>query len=282
MRNVPLPQGVKAVWDLSKAHHETTPTRERICINGLWRGQPVDEVGRPVPADNWGYYKVPAPWSANSQTLYPHPAWKGKNLRQPDVAWYQREISIPDAWQGRRIAVYAEYLNSCAAVYLDGKKVGDMYFPSGEVDITSACRGSSARPSGTRSSSATGRFSSTTRVGPADVMNRDPKEIELVSGGATVVGDGVLAVGQDANVVFCQLAPGECDYQKYYNQKRTFRRLSCLVARVLGNMGVDEPTPMLRRFSSPVRAAASESRWLAGFYLDKPEEFDDPYRYFQW
>ena len=25
-------------------------------------------------------------------------------------------------------------------MYLDGKKLGDMYFPSGEVDLTSACR----------------------------------------------------------------------------------------------------------------------------------------------
>ena len=38
---VPLPESVKAVWDLGKAYHETTPTRERICINGLWRWQPA-------------------------------------------------------------------------------------------------------------------------------------------------------------------------------------------------------------------------------------------------
>ncbi len=119
-------------------------------------------------------------------------------------------------------------------------------------------------------------------VGPADTMNRDPREIELISSGATPVGNGVLAVAADANVVFCQLAPWEFNYQKYYNQKRTFRRVSCLLARILGNMGVDEPTPMLERFSRPVAAAAAENRWLTGFYLDQPSEFDDPYRYFQW
>ena len=37
----PLPRGVKAVWNLDKAYRETTPTRERICINGLWRWQPA-------------------------------------------------------------------------------------------------------------------------------------------------------------------------------------------------------------------------------------------------
>jgi hypothetical protein len=135
-----LPTGVKAVWDMGKAFRQTTPTSERISINGLWRWQPAEELGDTVPADNWGYYKVPAPWSSNSQTLYPHPTWKGKNLKESTVAWYQRETSVPEAWQGRRVVVYAECVNSYAAVYLDGKKVGDLYFPAGEVDITAACR----------------------------------------------------------------------------------------------------------------------------------------------
>jgi beta-galactosidase len=97
-------------------------------------------VSETVPADHWGYYKVPAPWAANCQTLYPHPAWKGKSLSAVGVAWYQREIVIPEAWRGRRIAVYIEYLNSYAAVFLDGAKVGNIYFPAGEVDLTTACR----------------------------------------------------------------------------------------------------------------------------------------------
>jgi len=42
-------------------------------------------------------------------------------------------------------------------------------------------------------------------VGPADVHNRAPRELALVSDGAKIVGNGVLA--QAGNVVFCQLAP---------------------------------------------------------------------------
>ena len=34
----------------------------------------------------------------------------------------------------------AEYLNSYAAVYVDGKQAGEIRFPGGEVDLTSACR----------------------------------------------------------------------------------------------------------------------------------------------
>ena len=115
-------------------------------------------------------------------------------------------------------------------------------------------------------------------VGPADVFNRDPRQIELLSGGPVVLGDGVLACAPDANVVFSQLAPWTFD-QSRFNQKRTFRRTAYLVARVLGNMGVGGSTPLLARFSSP---AGTPEPWLDSFYLDKPQEFDDPYRYFGW
>jgi len=56
--------------------------------------------------------------------------------------------------------------------------------------------------------------------------------LPLVSGRATAVGDGVLAKAEDANVVFCQLAPwqlhnpcdncqqSECTPACHYYEKR--------------------------------------------------------------
>jgi hypothetical protein len=119
-------------------------------------------------------------------------------------------------------------------------------------------------------------------IGPADVHNRDPRELPLVASGASVLGDGVLAQAEDGRVVFCQLAPWQFDAQQPMNVKRTFRRTAFLLSRLLGNMGVDEPTPVLARFHSPVDANGAEKRWLEGLYLDTPEEWDDPYRFFRW
>ncbi len=45
-----LPPGVEVVWDLRDAWRRVTPTRERICVNGLWRWQPADGVSDTVPA----------------------------------------------------------------------------------------------------------------------------------------------------------------------------------------------------------------------------------------
>jgi beta-galactosidase len=144
---VTLPDGVKAVWDPAKAYRETTPSRERLCINGLWRWQPVAEAGDAVPTGNWGYFKVPGPWPGitdymqnDYQTPYTHPAWRDTRLDGVKVAWYQREITVPASWAGRRISVQAEYVNSFATFYLDGQKAGEIRFPAGEVDLTALVR----------------------------------------------------------------------------------------------------------------------------------------------
>ena len=120
-------------------------------------------------------------------------------------------------------------------------------------------------------------------IGPADVHNRDPQEFPLIESGATIVGDGVLASIDGVNVVLCQIVPWKFDYSnERHNVKQTFRRASYLLTRLLGNMGVEAATPVLARFSSPVDATKAEKRWATGLYLDQPEEWDDPYRFFRW
>ena len=184
---VTLPDGVKAVWDFDKAYKQTTPTREKICINGLWQWQPAMEAAGSKrqeaanasgdtssaaafllpPAASWGYFKVPGSipmpgfhhyMQKDSQQVYPHPSWQNVQLRDVTRMWYQREIEIPQNWNNRRIVLKADYVNSRAVVYLgDGRqqtadgsreragdvsppvRVGEILYPSGEVDLTAHC-----------------------------------------------------------------------------------------------------------------------------------------------
>jgi hypothetical protein len=123
-------------------------------------------------------------------------------------------------------------------------------------------------------------------VGPADVHNRDPRDLPLVSGRAKTLGDGVLAQTANGQIVFCQLAPWSFRTQQsgQQNLRKTFRKSAFLVTRLLANLGVRGQTPILSRFSTPVSAGsdASQGRWLSGLYLDKPQDWDFPYRYFRW
>ena len=144
---VPLPPTVQAVWDLDKAYHETTPTRERICLNGLWMWQPAESLASVPPIDQWGYLKVPGCWPGISdymqkdcQTVFAHPSWLKLPLADVTAAWYQRRISIPTGWAGRRITISLQYLSSYAAVYLDGKFMGEIRFPAGDLDLSAVCR----------------------------------------------------------------------------------------------------------------------------------------------
>jgi hypothetical protein len=145
--NAHLPKGVKAVWDLEKAYSEKTPTRGRVCLNGLWLWQPANNGADAVPTSRWGYFKVPGSWPGitdymqkDCQTVYAHSSWKNEKFGDITAAWYQREITIPMEWVNRRITVYTEYLNSFAIVYINGMKAGEIRFPWGEADLTSVCR----------------------------------------------------------------------------------------------------------------------------------------------
>ncbi len=142
-----LPPGVKAVWDLAAAEREATATRERVCLNGLWRWQPAPREGSEVPGENWGFFKVPGSWPGitdymqkDSQTLFQHAAWKEQNPARVRAAWYQREFTVPESWTGRRIALELEYVNSLVTVYVDRQRVGEIRFPGGELDLGGACR----------------------------------------------------------------------------------------------------------------------------------------------
>jgi beta-galactosidase len=133
------------VWDLATAHREATPTRERVCINGIWRWQPGSTTAVTIPSDGWGHFRVPDSWPggkqrfAGPQLYYPNPRWKELDVSGVTAAWHQREITIPPGWTGRRVALYVEYLNSYAAVYVDGTRVGELHYPWGEVDLTAVC-----------------------------------------------------------------------------------------------------------------------------------------------
>jgi hypothetical protein len=138
---------VEAVWDLGRAWREVTPTRERVCLNGLWRWQPASGESETVPEGEWGHFKVPGCWPGRQdwlqkdcQTVFLHPDWAGADLAALNRAWYEREVTVPGAWAGRRITLSAEYVNSYAIVCLDGAKVGELRYPADELDLTAACR----------------------------------------------------------------------------------------------------------------------------------------------
>ncbi len=142
-----LPAGVEPVWDVQKATRETTFSRERVCINGLWRWQPDLTDHDVVPRRDWGYFKVPGCWPGitnymqkDCQSVFAHPAWEAERLSNVTAAWYERTVIVPQDWQRRRIVLRADGVNSLAVVYVDGKAAGELRYPGGELDLSTVCQ----------------------------------------------------------------------------------------------------------------------------------------------
>ena len=140
-----LPAGVQVAWDTASAWQQQTPTRGKICLNGLWRFHPValKDTDLPGPGTGWGYYKVPGTWTPGNACMTPlgPDIWEEQlDLNKTDAAWYQRQISIPASWAGRRILVNLDNPKQTARVLLDGQPAGQILWPGGKVDITRLAR----------------------------------------------------------------------------------------------------------------------------------------------
>ncbi|MBS5532781.1 hypothetical protein KH017_18500, partial [bacterium] len=128
---------------LSDAWRQTTPTRERISLNGLWEFHPVlapDELEKiPGPETGWGWFKVPGAWPTepNGMSFYLKPEVLSRfKAAELNSAWYRREIDVPEEWKGRRIRLSADLIQSCGIVFVDGVKAGVLYYPGGELELT--------------------------------------------------------------------------------------------------------------------------------------------------
>ena len=142
--DLPLPKGAALEWDLKGAWRRASRTRERICLNGLWRFLPVPDgpAETPPPAgEGWGFFKVPGIWpraaDGEAQDLLLAPWMEDRtDLRTLDRAWYRRTLTVPAAWRGRQVLVDFTMLQTHARVFLDGEAAGELFFPGGELDVT--------------------------------------------------------------------------------------------------------------------------------------------------
>ncbi|MDZ4199228.1 MAG: hypothetical protein U1E27_08090, partial [Kiritimatiellia bacterium] len=147
--DAPVPAGQSVTWGLEPVE-EQGPRRGVICLNGLWRLQPALGPSTHEPQKTgWGWIRVPGSWrvwgSFEGPTRASGPSWEGFNNDTP-VAWYERDIEIPAAWAGRAVLLDLRRVSTDAAVFIDGREVGRVAWPGGEVDLTTAVRpGSSYR-----------------------------------------------------------------------------------------------------------------------------------------
>lgn len=145
--DAPLPTGAPDTDDLSRAWSRSTESRAEICLNGLWRFLPVDgqshaDTPPPIPC-GWGWFKVPGVWPtspASAQIAIFSEAAGDEPPSDLERAWYRRAITVPAEWAGRRILLDLRMVQTHAAIWIDGRQAGEVFFPGGKVDITPSVR----------------------------------------------------------------------------------------------------------------------------------------------
>ena len=89
----------------------------------------------PLPADDkWGFAKVPA---LKNEGVFYHDDDPGReNPAGRHFAWYRRDIMIPKFWENRRILLDFERLTTNAIVFCNDKKIGELGYQGGSLDVT--------------------------------------------------------------------------------------------------------------------------------------------------
>lgn len=138
-----IPEHATLTWGLEPIVN-TSPTQSEVILNGIWQFQPaVSPKVEPV-RDDWGWIAVPGTWSkswsvANVMAKGKGELWKkfgdGKSTT---LAWYERPVWIPAEWRGRKISIELDRVSTEAAIYLNGKKCGEVKWPRGTVDVSEA------------------------------------------------------------------------------------------------------------------------------------------------
>jgi hypothetical protein len=139
------------------------PLRDELCLNGLWKFQPVGvpkdfkpglALTLPPPtAGGWDAtpIRIPSPWNVNSFMREKDRYVGGDFLTFPSypaswedvrMGWLQRTLKVPAGWAGRRLILHFEAVAGDATVVVNGITVGgnrDIFMPF-DVDATDALR----------------------------------------------------------------------------------------------------------------------------------------------
>ena len=140
-----LPEGIALDWDKTNVK-ALNAKRSQVSLEGIWQFTPAAETTVEPPKQGWAYIKVPGDWqihpgkSSDFLALGGGPQWDLYDGALVTRAWYRRQVPIPSEWQGRAIRLCFDRVCTDAIVYVNGAHCGNIAWPWGSVDITSAVK----------------------------------------------------------------------------------------------------------------------------------------------
>ncbi|MDA3960934.1 MAG: beta galactosidase jelly roll domain-containing protein [Planctomycetota bacterium] len=149
LEDSPRPAAAPDTDDLSTAWTATSAKRHSVCLNGLWRFLPVlgsATTSPPASGSGWTWFKVPGVWPRTYRSWEPN---ENASLTVPNAgleqrvdwatiqqAWYTRHLICPPRAAGQRSLLRFAMVQTHAAIFVDGVRVGEQLWPGGSVDLT--------------------------------------------------------------------------------------------------------------------------------------------------
>ena len=103
--------------------------RAVVSLNGWWQFIPSPAELRALPAEGWGWSRVPGYWTIPADTRGPDgeqlgSTWGGQAISDCWVGYYQREFTADPAWQGQQATLDVGGVDGLAQVFVNGQSLG--------------------------------------------------------------------------------------------------------------------------------------------------------------
>ena len=123
--------------DLKDSYSQKNETREKVCLNGVWKIYLTDILLQTNYSDEaFGYTLVPSSWV--HETDFPiygsdkfvggvcngRGKWNGKIMKDYSLAWYTRVFTVPASWKDKDIFLKFDRITISGTVFLNGKELG--------------------------------------------------------------------------------------------------------------------------------------------------------------
>lgn len=121
-KGLPPPEQADPVVTVAGPH-------KQVSLNGWWQFLPSLTEPAALPAEGWGWSRVPGYWTSPGDTRGPDgqpmgQAWSGQAVSSCWVGCYQRSFTADRAWKGQQVALDVGGVDGLAQVFLNGRSLG--------------------------------------------------------------------------------------------------------------------------------------------------------------
>lgn len=110
----------------------------RQVLPAVWQIQPATAPATAPDDTRWGQINSGAGDWRWGPLVGAKPTWANAKREDVNSLWYRQTVDVPASWAGRRVIADFRRVEGDAIVFVNGKRVGELLRPGGEIDLGDA------------------------------------------------------------------------------------------------------------------------------------------------